>query len=55
MSLLWVFSKLLTITLKKHLDDPVPNADFPELRCLDIGSSVSGISSDQIGKYMSKI
>jgi hypothetical protein len=28
---------------KKHLDDPVPNGDFPELYCLGIRSSVSGI------------
>jgi hypothetical protein len=40
--------------LKKHLDDPVPNGDFPVLHCLGIGLSVSGIGSDHIGKYMSK-
>ncbi len=39
---------------KKHLDDPVPNGDFPVLHCLGIRSSVSGIGSDRIGKYMSK-
>ncbi len=39
---------------KKHLDDPVPNSDFPVLHCLGIGSSVSGIRSYQIEKYMSK-
>ncbi len=39
---------------KKPLDDPVPNGDFPVLHCLGIGSSVSGIRSDQIRKYMSK-
>ncbi len=39
---------------KKHLDNPVPNGDFPVLHCLGIGSSVSGIGSDRIGKYMSK-
>ncbi len=41
--------------LKKHLDDPVPYIDFPVLHCLGIRSSVSGIRSDQIRKYMSKI
>ncbi len=40
---------------KKHLDDPVPNGDFPVLHCLGIVSSVSGIISDHIRKYMSKI
>ncbi len=40
---------------KKHLAYPVPNGDFPVLHCLGIGSSVLGIGSDQIGKYMSKI
>ena len=39
---------------KNHLDDAVPNCDFPVLHCLGIGSSVSGIGSDRIGKYMSK-
>jgi hypothetical protein len=28
---------------KRHPDDPVPNGDFPELYCLGIRSSVSGI------------
>ena len=40
---------------KKHLDDPVPNGDFLVLHCLGIGSSVLGIRSDHIGKYMSTI
>ncbi len=39
---------------KKHLDDLVPNGDFPVLHCLVIGFSVSGIRSYHIGKYMSK-
>ncbi len=39
---------------KKHLDDLVPNGDFPVLHCLGIGLSVSGIRSYHIGKYMSK-
>ncbi len=39
---------------KKHLD-PIPNGDFLALHCLGIGSSVSGIQSDRIGKYMAKI
>jgi hypothetical protein len=39
---------------KKHLGDPVPNSDFPVLHCLSIRSSVSGIRSDRIRKYMSK-
>jgi hypothetical protein len=40
---------------KKHLDDPVPNGDFPVLCRLGIGSSVSGIGFDSIGKYMFKL
>ncbi len=40
---------------KKHLDDPVPSGDFLVLHCPGIESSVSGIRSDEIGKYMSKI
>ncbi len=28
---------------KKHLDDPVPNNDFPVLYCPGVESSVSGI------------
>jgi hypothetical protein len=39
---------------KKHLDNPVPIGDFLVLHCLGIRSSVSGIGSDHIGKYMSK-
>ncbi len=39
---------------KKHLDNPVPNSDIPVLHCLGIGSSVSGIVSEHIGKYMPK-
>ncbi len=39
---------------KKHLDDPVPNGDFPVLQCLGIRSSVSGIRSGFIRKYKSK-
>ncbi len=38
---------------KMYLDDPGPNCDFPALHCLGIGSSVSGIRSDQIRTYMS--
>ncbi len=33
----------------------VRTGDLPVLHCLGIGSSVSHIRSDQIGKYMSKI
>jgi hypothetical protein len=40
---------------KKHLVDPVPNGDFTVLHYFGIGLSVSGIGSDQIKKYMSKI
>jgi hypothetical protein len=40
---------------KKHPDDLVPNIDFPVLHCLGIRSSVSGIRSDYIRKYMTKI
>jgi hypothetical protein len=40
---------------KKHLDTLVPKDDFPVLDCLGIRSSVSGIRSEQFGKYMSKI
>ncbi len=39
---------------KKHLDDPVPNGDYPVHHCLGIGSSVSGIRLYCIGNYMSK-
>ncbi len=39
---------------KKHLDNPVPNGDFLLLHCLGIGSSVSGIRSDRVGKNMPK-
>jgi hypothetical protein len=40
---------------KKHLDDLVPNSDFPVLHYLGIGSSVSDIGSYHIGRYISKI
>jgi hypothetical protein len=40
---------------KKHLDDPVPSGDFQVLHCLGIVLSVSGIVSDHIRKYASKI
>jgi hypothetical protein len=32
---------------KKHLDDAVPNSDFPAIHCLGIRLSVSGIGLDQ--------
>jgi hypothetical protein len=35
---------------KKHLDDPVPNGEFPVLHWLGIGSSVLGSFSDCIRK-----
>jgi hypothetical protein len=41
--------------LKKHLDDPVPNSDFPVLHCLGIGSSVLDITLYCIIKCMSKL
>ncbi len=41
--------------LKNHLDNPVPNGNFPELHCLCIRLSVSGIGSDHIRNYTSKI
>ncbi len=41
--------------LKMHLDNLDPKGDFEVPRCLGIGLSVSGIGSDSIGKYMSKI
>jgi hypothetical protein len=40
---------------KKHRDDPVPHGDFRVLHCRVIGSSLLGIGSDWIGKYVSKI
>ncbi len=40
---------------EKHLDDPVLSVDFPVLHCLGIRSLVTGIGSDHIGRYMSKI
>jgi hypothetical protein len=40
---------------KKPLDDPVPNSDFLILHCPGIGSSMSGIRTDRIRKYMSII
>ena len=39
---------------KKHLDDLVPNGDFPVLHCIGIGLSVLDIKSYCIGKYMGK-
>ncbi len=39
---------------KKHIDGQVPNIDFVVLHSLGNGSSVSGIRSDCIQKYMSK-
>ncbi len=39
----------------KDKDDPVPNGDFPVLHCLGIVLSLSGIVSDHIRKYLSKI
>ncbi len=41
--------------LSTKQEDPVPNGDFPVLHCLGIRSSVSGIGSYRIGKYMYKI
>ena len=40
---------------KKHLDDPVPNDDFPVLHSRGIALSVSGIIMDHIGNYTPKI
>jgi hypothetical protein len=39
---------------KEPLDDLVPSSDFLVLHCLGIGSSVLGIGSYCIRKYMSK-
>ncbi len=39
---------------KKHLDDLVPNGDFPAFHCLGIPSLVSGIISYYRGKYYQK-
>ncbi len=41
--------------LGKHLDDPIPNGDFPELHSLGIVSLVSDIMSDNLRKYHLKI
>jgi len=40
---------------KRHLDDLVPKGDFSMLPYLGIRSSVSGIRSNKIRKYMPKL
>jgi hypothetical protein len=37
--------------LEKHLDDPIPNGDFPVINSFGIISPISDIISYHLGKY----